>query len=107
MSASSAATTARTCGVRLMALGARTSHVLRLVFRQGIIQLAIGLTLGLGLGALVSQGIANALFEVQPRDPLVVRLAAPADRRAFPPGAGLRFLFRHVQRRRDSCAGVQ
>jgi ABC-type antimicrobial peptide transport system permease subunit len=59
---------AREVGIRI-ALGARTSHVLRLVFRQGIIQLAIGMTLGLGLGALVSQGIAALLFEVQPRDP--------------------------------------
>jgi ABC-type antimicrobial peptide transport system permease subunit len=59
---------AREVGIRI-ALGARTSHVLRLVFRQGIIQLVIGLTLGLGLGALVSQGVAAALFEVQPRDP--------------------------------------
>ena len=60
---------AREVGIRI-ALGARTSHVLRLVLRQGIIQLAIGLTLGLGLGALVSQGVASALFEVQPRDPV-------------------------------------
>jgi predicted permease len=59
---------AREVGIRI-ALGARTRHVLRLVLRQGIIQLAIGLTLGLGLGALVSQGVAAVLFEVQPRDP--------------------------------------
>jgi len=59
---------AREVGIRI-ALGARTSHVLRLVFRQGIIQLAIGMTLGVGLGALVSQGIGGVLFEVQPRDP--------------------------------------
>jgi len=59
---------AREVGIRI-ALGARTAHVLRLVFRQGIIQLAIGMTLGLGLGALVSQGVAAVLFEVQPRDP--------------------------------------
>jgi predicted permease len=59
---------AREVGIRI-ALGARTSHVLRLVFRQGIIQLAVGITLGLGLAAGVSQLIAAALFEVQPRDP--------------------------------------
>jgi predicted permease len=59
----------REVGIRI-ALGARTSDVLRLVFRQGIVQLAIGLTLGLGLGALVSQGIGALLFEVQPRDPV-------------------------------------
>jgi predicted permease len=60
---------AREVGIRI-ALGARTAHVLRLVFRQGIIQLMVGMTLGLGLGALVSQGVSGALFEVQPRDPL-------------------------------------
>ena len=58
----------REVGIRI-ALGARTADVLRLVFRQGIIQLAIGMTLGLGLGAVVSQGLAAVLFEVQPRDP--------------------------------------
>jgi putative ABC transport system permease protein len=59
---------AREVGIRI-ALGARTSHVLRLVFRQGIIQLAAGMTLGLAFAAGVSQLVAGALFEVQPRDP--------------------------------------
>ena len=39
---------AREVGIRI-ALGARTGHVLKIVFRQGIFQLAIGLTLGLDL----------------------------------------------------------
>ena len=60
---------AREVGIRI-ALGARTSHVLQLVFRQGIIQLAIGMTLGLALAAGVSRLVAAALFEVQPRDPV-------------------------------------
>jgi len=60
---------AREVGIRI-ALGARTAHVLRLVFRQGIIQLAIGMTLGLALAAGVSQLVAGVLFEVQPRDPV-------------------------------------
>jgi putative ABC transport system permease protein len=59
---------AREVGIRI-ALGARTSHVLRLVFRQGVLQLVIGMTLGLGLGAGVSQLVAAVLFDVQPRDP--------------------------------------
>jgi predicted permease len=59
---------AREVGIRI-ALGARTAHVLRLVFRQGLIQLAIGLTLGLGLGAGLAQLVAGILFDVQPRDP--------------------------------------
>ena len=45
---------AREVGIRI-ALGARTSHVLGLVFRQGLIQLGVGVTLGLGLAALVSR----------------------------------------------------
>jgi ABC-type antimicrobial peptide transport system permease subunit len=61
---------AREVGIRI-ALGARTSHVLRLVFRQGILQLAIGMTLGLALAAGVSQLVAAVLFDVQPRDPSV------------------------------------
>ena len=61
---------AREVGIRI-ALGARTSHVLRLVFRQGVLQLAIGMTLGLALAAGVSQLVAAVLFEVQPRDPSV------------------------------------
>jgi putative ABC transport system permease protein len=40
------------------------------VFRQGIIQLAVGMTLGLAFAAGVSQLIALALFEVNPRDPV-------------------------------------
>ena len=60
---------AREVGIRI-ALGARTADVLRLVFQQGVIQLAIGMTLGLGLGAFVSKGIGAVLFEVQPRDPM-------------------------------------
>jgi predicted permease len=59
---------AREVGIRI-ALGARTAHVLRLVFRQGLIQLAIGMTLGLGLGAGVAQLVSGVLFDVQPRDP--------------------------------------
>jgi len=59
----------REVGIRI-ALGARTSHVLGLVFRQGIIQLAVGMTLGLAFAAGVSQLIALALFEVNPRDPV-------------------------------------
>jgi predicted permease len=59
---------AREVGIRI-ALGARTAHVLRLVFGQGIIQLAIGLTLGLALAAGLSRLVAAILFDVTPRDP--------------------------------------
>ncbi|NIR45551.1 MAG: FtsX-like permease family protein, partial [Gemmatimonadetes bacterium] len=57
-------------GVR-MALGAEGHDVLKLVLRQGLIQLTVGVILGLGLGALLSKGLEVALFNVQPFDPLI------------------------------------
>jgi predicted permease len=60
-------------GVR-MALGAHYSRILRMVLRQGIVQLAIGLMLGLGLALGVARaagaGIQNILFGVSATDPL-------------------------------------
>jgi putative ABC transport system permease protein len=58
----------REVGIRI-ALGARTAHVLRMVFGTGLLQLGIGLTLGLGLAALLSRLVAAILFDVTPRDP--------------------------------------
>jgi len=60
----------REMGVR-MALGARGKDVVGLVLKQGMLQLALGLVLGLGLAAGVSQLLAIILFDVQPRDPAV------------------------------------
>lgn len=60
-------------GVR-MALGANARRILTMVLRQGAIQLAIGLFLGLGLAVGISilggDGLQNALFEISVRDPL-------------------------------------
>ncbi|HEY7286584.1 MAG TPA: ABC transporter permease [Vicinamibacterales bacterium] len=60
-------------GVR-MALGANTIRILQMVVRQGIVQVAIGLTLGLGLAfvlaRLAADGIRNILFGVSGRDPI-------------------------------------
>ena len=60
-------------GVR-MALGAHYSRILRMVLRQGVVQLAIGLVLGLGLALVVARaagaGIQNILFGVSATDPL-------------------------------------
>jgi putative ABC transport system permease protein len=58
----------RELGVR-MALGAERRDVLRLVMRQGLVQLAIGLVLGLGLAVGVSNLLEMLLFDVNPRDP--------------------------------------
>ena len=60
-------------GVR-MALGAPNTRILRMVLRQGVVQLAIGVTIGLGLAltlaTLGGSGVQNVLFGVSPRDPL-------------------------------------
>jgi putative ABC transport system permease protein len=60
----------REMGVR-MALGARAEQVTRLIVRQGVVQLAIGVVLGL-FGALALTGLLRGvLYGVSPRDPLV------------------------------------
>jgi ABC-type antimicrobial peptide transport system permease subunit len=59
-------------GVR-MALGADYGRILRMVLKQGLIQIALGLVLGLGLALPVAtfggDAIRNTLFNVSPRDP--------------------------------------
>jgi predicted permease len=54
-------------GVR-MALGAERADVLNLVLRQGLWQLAIGVVLGVGLGALLSRALQEFLFDVGAMD---------------------------------------
>ena len=60
-------------GVR-MALGADARRILGMILRQGGVQVAIGVTLGLGLAyglaTLIGAGIQNILFGVSGRDPL-------------------------------------
>ena len=57
-----------------VALGARASQVFSLVLRQSVTPVLIGLVAGLS-GALAMGGIiASLLFEVRPRDPLVLGL---------------------------------
>lgn len=48
-----------------------TGDVIRMIVRQGALQLAVGLVLGLGLAAAVEQFMRVILFEVQPRDPSI------------------------------------
>ncbi|HKP76995.1 MAG TPA: ABC transporter permease [Longimicrobiaceae bacterium] len=60
----------REMGVR-MALGAQPGDVIRLVVRQGMIQLAFGLALGLGLAYLLGTSLKIILFQVTALDPLV------------------------------------
>jgi putative ABC transport system permease protein len=60
----------REMGVR-MALGAQVGDVRGLVMRQGLIQLGIGLALGLLLALGLSNLLQMLLFEVDPRDPVI------------------------------------
>jgi predicted permease len=69
-------------GVRI-ALGARDGNILRLVFSQGMIQLGIGLVLGLTAAIGLTKVLKALLIDVSPTDPatfvtvtLVLSLAA-------------------------------
>jgi len=66
-------------GIR-MALGANSRRILQMVVRQGVVQIAIGVVLGLGLALtlaiLAADGIQNTLFGVSGRDPLVYTAVA-------------------------------
>jgi putative ABC transport system permease protein len=66
-------------GVR-MALGADDGTILGMVLKQGVVQIAIGLLLGLGLAFAIAtvagSGIQNTLFGVGARDPLTYVLVA-------------------------------
>jgi putative ABC transport system permease protein len=55
-------------GVR-MALGAGHGQVRWLILRRGLVQLAIGLVLGLGGAFLMSKAVQPLLFQVTPTDP--------------------------------------
>ncbi|MEO5568339.1 MAG: FtsX-like permease family protein, partial [Gemmatimonadaceae bacterium] len=60
----------REVGIR-MALGARGQDVVRMIFRQGAIQLGVGMGFGLVLALGVSQLLKILLLDVQPRDPYI------------------------------------
>ena len=57
-------------GIR-MAMGARAGDVLRLVLRQGTLQVTVGLGLGLVLGWLLSGAMQVNIFGIEPWDPTV------------------------------------
>jgi putative ABC transport system permease protein len=62
-------------GVR-MALGATSSNVMRLVFSQGMTQLAIGLVIGLAAALGVTKVLKSLLVDVSPSDPLTFIITA-------------------------------
>jgi macrolide transport system ATP-binding/permease protein len=59
----------REIGVR-MALGARSADVVRLVLRQGMWLVIIGVAIGLSLSVAATRVLAAALFGISPTDPL-------------------------------------
>lgn len=62
-------------GIRI-ALGARTSDLLRLVVAKAVVVVAVGVALGI-LGALASgQYVASLLYGVTPHDPVAMLIAA-------------------------------
>ncbi|NKB88725.1 MAG: FtsX-like permease family protein [Acidobacteria bacterium] len=66
----------REIGIR-MALGARTPDVRRMVLRQGLMPVGIGIAFGLTAAAGISQLITGALYGVTPTDP-VTFIGAPS-----------------------------
>jgi ABC-type antimicrobial peptide transport system permease subunit len=60
-----------------MALGASRFDVLRLVLRQGMALVAVGVSVGLALSLLIGRAFSRMLFGLSPADPLSL-LAASA-----------------------------
>jgi len=65
----------RELGIRV-ALGSRPGSILWLVLRDGVLQLLVGLGLGLGIAALAAPQFGEALFEQRPHDPGVYAFIA-------------------------------
>jgi predicted permease len=64
----------REIGIR-MALGARTADVIRLVLREAMLLVSVGVVIGLGLAFAATRLVASMLFGLGPTDPLTIALA--------------------------------
>src|SRR6185295_3357083 len=63
-------------GIRI-ALGARASHIAKLVLRQGVMMAGVGVVLGLGASAWLTQFLAKQLYATKPIDlPVYLSVAA-------------------------------
>jgi putative ABC transport system permease protein len=67
----------REMGIRI-ALGAQGWQLIRLIMRRGVIQLSLGLALGLVIGLLAAGPLEIILYKVAPRDPLVIAVVLVA-----------------------------
>jgi putative ABC transport system permease protein len=64
-------------GIR-MAIGGTPRDILRLVFRQGVMSLVLGLSIGLGAAMLMLPALKAVLIQVSPADPLTLALSSAA-----------------------------
>jgi predicted permease len=62
-------------GIR-MALGASANRVVRLVLRQTLLWVALGVALGLGAALATTRLVESLLFGLKPNDPLTIGMAA-------------------------------
>ena len=54
-----------------MALGAYGKDIVRLVLKKGLVQLALGMAIGLGAGVAMTRPLQFVMFDVNPGDPVV------------------------------------
>jgi putative ABC transport system permease protein len=62
-------------GLRI-ALGAQRGNVMAMLLRQGAVQLALGLAIGLPAALAISRGLTDFVYPVDPGDPAVFALVA-------------------------------
>lgn len=64
-------------GIR-MALGAQGGQLVSLIMRRAVIQMSLGLGLGLVIGLLAAGPLQPILYKVAPRDPIVLAVVVLA-----------------------------
>jgi ABC-type antimicrobial peptide transport system permease subunit len=62
-------------GIRI-ALGARTGEIVKLILREAVVLVVIGIVAGLPAVLVVARFAATLLFDLSPTDPLSLALAA-------------------------------
>ena len=67
----------REVGIR-MALGAQRAEVVRMIVRESLVPVAIGMLIGLAAAFALTRLLAGMLYGVAPRDPLSMMIAAAA-----------------------------